>query len=339
MTMLEDRVRSVLASQAAAMEAPDTGPVEQLARVTELPPSPRRPRVLLVAGVAGLVVATGIALAHRATGETVASDASTASSFRFETPTVLLEATSVEVTVAHQVFVPTADLVVAGDPGTPNEYTTLELTWHEHNVEQRIYIYFSSDGTNWWANEIRTYDGNSNAEWIEKRGEFFKTLLGSAFVGDLDLPNLKIHGMHLEAFRRPRSCDSPTSPLALIANFPTIDSAAGGYGATLSVIDTTTCGAVPVSAFTFEYTSDNPAIAAVASRQEIIPDYPPALTRVGLDLVSPGDTTIHAVARDQAGNVIGTADMHVIVRPSDATTTVDTGPALPTTLPAEATLP
>ena len=114
---------------------------------------------------------------------------------------MLLEATTVEVTVADRTFVPPSDVVVDGDPGTPNEYTTLELTWHEHGVEQRIYIYFTSDGTNWWADEIRTYDGNIAAEWIEEHGVFFESPLGSAFVGDLDLPNLKIHGMRLEAFR------------------------------------------------------------------------------------------------------------------------------------------
>jgi hypothetical protein len=192
MTIIEDRIRTVLASQASAMDAPDAGPVEQLARVTGLPTQRHRPRLLMVAVVAGLVVAAGVALAHRSTDDTVANTPAAASSFRFETPTVLLEATTVEVTVANQVFVPTADVEVAGDPGTPNEYTTLELTWHQHDVEQRIYIYFTSDGTNWWANEIRTYDGNSNAEWIEQQGEFFKSVLGTAYVGDVDLPNLKI---------------------------------------------------------------------------------------------------------------------------------------------------
>jgi hypothetical protein len=336
MTMLEDRIRTVLASQAAAMDAPDTGPVEQLARVTELPMARRRPRLLMVAAVAGLVVATGVALSRRDSGDTVTDIPAAASTFRFETPTVLLEAESVEVTVAHQVFVPAGDLVVAGDPGTPNEYTTLELTWHEHDVEQRIYIYFTSDGKSWWANEIRTYDGNANGEWIEKQGEFFKTLLGNAFVGDLDLPNLKIQNMHLEAFRRPSSCNNPTTPLALVSLYPIIDSGVsgvgGGYGATLNVIDTATCSPVPVTAFTFEYTSDNPAVAAVVSQEKTIEGLPATITRVGLDLVAPGETTIHAVARDQAGNVLGTADMHVIVRPNAGT------PA-PTSLPATATLP
>jgi hypothetical protein len=233
----------------------------------------------------------------------------------------------VEVTVAGKTFVPTPDVSVAGDPGVSKESTTLELTWHEQSVEQRINIYFASDGTDWWANEIRTYDGSSDSKWVEQQGQFFKSSLGSAYAGDLDLPNLKIHGMRLEAFRRPSACDNPTTPLALIADFPQIDSVAGGgYGATLQVVDTTTCEALAVSAFTFGYQSDNPGVATVTPQQETIPGYPPTKTRVELVLVAPGLTTIHAVATDEDGTVVGTADMHVIVRPGDATITLDTVP-------------
>jgi hypothetical protein len=331
MTVLEDRIRNVLADQAAAMHVPDAGPAEPAARVTELPASSRRPRLLVAVAAAGLLVASGVALAQRRGADPVADEPASGSGFHFETPTVLLRAASVEVTVAGQTFVPTPDVRVEGDPGTPNEYTTLELTWHERGVEQRIFIYFASDGTNWWANEIRTYDGKTNGDWIEQQGKFFTTQLGGTYVGDLDLPNLKIRGMRLAAFRRPSSCDNPTSPLALVANYPNIDAGVGLYGATLQVVDTATCTPVPASGFTFEFTSENPAVATVQSPQEIIVDYPPTLARVGFNLVIPGDTTIHAVARDQGGTIVGTADMHVIVRPSDGTITADTQVAVATT--------
>ncbi len=338
MTVVEDRIRKVLASQAAAMRVPDASPREQLVQVTELPTSRRRSR-LIMATAALLVAATGVALAQRRTDDSVANGPTASATLRFETPTVLLEAASVEVTVAGQTFTPTTDVLIEGDPGTPNESTTLELTWHQNDIEQRINIYFASDGTNWWANAIWTYDGTKTPEWIERQGEFFKSSLGSAYTGDLDLPNLRIHGMHLEAFRRPSSCDNPTAPLALIANFPKIDAGVGHYGASLAVLDTATCAPVAVSAFTFEYTSDNPAVAAVALQQEIIPNYPTTITRVDIDLVAPGETTIHAVAKDQTGNIVGTADMHVIVGPTDASGTLDTGPPLPTTVPEASTLP
>jgi hypothetical protein len=328
MTVIEDRIRDALANQATAMHVPEARPDEHLARVIQLPTTPRRSRLLMLTAAAGLLVATGVALAQRRTNSPVADSPAAATPFHFETPTVLLDAASVEVDAAGKTFVPAGDLRVEGDPGIPgipNASTTLELTWHEQGVEQRIYIYFTSDGTDWWANMVNTYDGQTNGDWIEQQGEYFKTPLGQAYVGDLDLPNLKIHGMRLEAFRRSSSCDNPTTPLALVANFPKIDSAVGGYGVTMSVFDTATCTAVPVSPFTFEFTSDDPAVAAVPTHQEVFADYPPTLSRAGLDLVAPGETTIHAVAKDQAGNVVGTADMHVIVRPADPSVPVPTG--------------
>lgn len=335
MTMIEERIRAVLASQAAAMHTRSVEPLDgELVDVTQLPVR-RRPRLLMAAAAAILLAGAGVALAQRHADDSAGNsadqpaDPAAVPAFRFETPTVLLQAASVEVTVADKSFVPGADLRVGGDPGTPNEYTTLELTWHEFGVEQRIYLYFASDGIKWWATEIRTYDGAANGGWIERQGRFFETPVGAAYTGDVDLPNLKIHGMRLQAFLRPASCDNPTAPLALIANYPTIDSfAGGGYGATLQVVDTATCRPLPASGFTFEYTSDDPAIAAI-SEPLSPPDYPPVLTRVGLELVAPGTTTIHAVARDQAGNVVGTADMHVVVGPPDATIVADSAPPIP----------
>ena len=46
-------------------------------------------------------------------------------------------------------------------------------------VEMRLNIYFASDGHDWWANEIRTYNGKSPGDWIEYTGTFFRTPLGT----------------------------------------------------------------------------------------------------------------------------------------------------------------
>jgi hypothetical protein len=332
MTITEDRVRNVLANQAAAMRVPEATSSDQFARVIELPTPHRRHRVLMATAAAGLLLAAGFAVAQRRTDNSATEAPASGPTFHFETPTVVLDAASVEVTVAGKSFVPPSNVVAEGDPGVGNEYTTLELTWHDQGVEQRIYIYFASDGTNWWANQINTYDGQVNGEWIEQQGEFFKSPLGGAYAGDLDLPNLKIHDMHLEAFRRPSSCDSPTSPLALIANFPRIDSVVGGYGASLKLLDTTTCQPLAVSDYTFEYQSADPTVAAVSPEQLDFANYPATLTRVDIQLVAPGATVIHAVAKDKAGSVVGTADMQITVRPADATNTPDTGVPVPTTV-------
>jgi hypothetical protein len=332
MTVLEDRIRNVMANQVEAMHVPDATPDEQLARVVALPTARRRPRLLVATAAAGLLIATGFAISQRGTDGSVADSPFGAAGFRFETPVVLLEASSVEVkTALGQTFVPTPDVTVDGDPGMANP--TLELTWHERGIEQRIFIYFTSDGTNWWANEIRTYDGRANAEWNTEQGEFFKSPLGTAYVGNVYLPFLTIQNMRLEAFRRPSACDNPTSPLALVANYPKINAPVADFGATLQVVDTTTCQPLAVSAFTFDYTSDDPAVARLQVPQTIIPDYDPTLTRVELELLAPGETTIHAVATDEAGNVVGSADMQIHVNPGGAPGTNDTAVPVPTSLP------
>lgn len=304
---------------------------EPMVRVVEVPTSRRRSGVLIAAAV--LLVATYVALFQHRAIDSVANGPSAPSSHRFETLRVLLTAGSVNVTVAGHTFAPTGDLLVGGDPGILNQSTELDLIWHQGNIQQRIDIDFASDGTNWWANEIRTYDGSQDRRWIDHQGEFFKSPLGSAYVGDLNLPNLKIHDMHLEAFRRPSSCVNPTAPLAVVANFPKIDAVVGLFGANLSVVDTNTCAPVPVQAFNFEYRVDDPAVVAVVSGAR--PDDPPLMARVDLDLATPGNTTIHAVARDQTGKIVGTADMHVVVRPIDSAGT----PSPPTTVPAGSTVP
>jgi hypothetical protein len=333
MTNIEDQIRVVMTSQADAMRVPDARPGQQMARVIDIPTARRPVRLLMVAAAAVLVVVAVVALTQRRDGSSGVADPAAAGALpvHFETPTVVLDAGSVQVILGDQTFAPTADLRVESDPGTPNEYTTLELTWHEGGVEQRINMYFQSDGVDWWANEIRTYDGN-RADWMEPaaQGQYFKSPLGTAYTGNVDLPNLRIEGMTLQAFRRPSACDNPTSPLALVADYPRIDSVPGGFGASFQVLDTATCSALPVASFSFEYTSDDPSVAVVPAQQEVIPDYPAAKTRIDIRLVAAGQTTIHAVARDAGGNIAGTADMHVTVRQTDEAAPLDTA-APPTT--------
>jgi hypothetical protein len=78
------------------------------------------------------------------------------------------------------------DVHVHSDRGW-STYCTLELEWLEHGKEMRLFIYFTADTTHWWADEIRTYDGQfPDGDWIFYTGIFFKSELGSAFIGDVD---------------------------------------------------------------------------------------------------------------------------------------------------------
>ena len=89
---------------------------------------------------------------------------------------------------ANQKFFTARDAVVTvhGDPGDRG-YWTLEAEWIEQGVRMRLFIYFTSDGTDWWASSIRTYDGTDDGDWVIYEGEFFRTPLGEPYAGNLDI--------------------------------------------------------------------------------------------------------------------------------------------------------
>jgi len=78
------------------------------------------------------------------------------------------------------------DVAVHSDPGNAT-YRTLEVTWQEHGVEMRLNLYFDGDASSWWVSEIRVYDGTAPGEWVGRKGTWFKSPLGAAWAGDLDL--------------------------------------------------------------------------------------------------------------------------------------------------------
>ncbi len=131
----------------------------------------------------------------------------------WETSTVLFSAQAVEIDIDGTVFVPPAaspTLEVDSDPGDA-EYTTLEVEWMDEGREMRLYIYFQADSSRWWSDEIRTYDGQANAEWVYYEGRFFDRPLGSTFEGSLELSSttdsglpatLTLTDLHLLAFRQ-----------------------------------------------------------------------------------------------------------------------------------------
>ncbi len=75
---------------------------------------------------------------------------------------------------------------IDSDPGNA-EYWTLEADWDEHDREQRLFLYFGSDGSDWWVDEIRAYDGYPTGEWVYAHGPFFSTPLGESFEGDVQV--------------------------------------------------------------------------------------------------------------------------------------------------------
>jgi hypothetical protein len=68
-----------------------------------------------------------------------------------------------------------------------NQGHTIELKWNEHGAEMRVYIYAASDGTDWYVDEIRIYDGVPNdSEWVYYEGqEYFRAPLGQPDRGEV----------------------------------------------------------------------------------------------------------------------------------------------------------
>lgn len=337
-------------------------------QVVELDAFRQRPRrsatsVLVGAAAAVLLVVGGLALLQRgdqpapsaaANGGVVAGSAK---AFSFTTPTVSLSADSISVIDGDRSFSPTNAQVTSEPSG--DKHATLEITWTEGGAEQRIFMFFTSDGTDWWATEIRTYDtASGEPDWHEPiaTGTFFSTPLGSAYTGDLDLPNLRITGMTLQAFLAPAACEAPTAPIALVADYPNIVAPAGGFGASLQLIDTATCTGLPVASYTFDYTTDDPSVALIADAgwpnngsmpveattvpvdqsgpTTTVAPYFETRARVSLQLVAPGTTVIHATVRDENGVIVGTADMNVTVTETPQQTIVSsTAPVPPATQP------
>jgi hypothetical protein len=79
------------------------------------------------------------------------------------------------------------DMKVHSDPR--GDHWTLEVAWLEAKLEQRLNMYFRTDGTSWWIDEIRVYDGVApNPDWAKlPPGPYAQTPVGQMFRGDIDI--------------------------------------------------------------------------------------------------------------------------------------------------------
>ena len=208
-TEIERDLGRLFEAQAEALVPPAISPNDLTGANVDRPRLPWRARtgwLLAVAAAAVALVVVGLLVGGGVTPtETGPADGS---SFLFETSTVRLQADTIEVNTAGKTFSPNETITVSSDPGTPNEYTTLELTWFEHGVEMRIYLYFASDGSDWWVTEVRTYDGDNPGEWlIVDDEEHFRSFLGRPFQGEVvAVGAMRMTGVELEGFLAPGAC-------------------------------------------------------------------------------------------------------------------------------------
>lgn len=317
---LEGRLGALFDRQAEALPAAGrewTG-IEYATAPTTRPRT--RPRYVLAAtAVIPLVMIIAVALIAIGSddrGSGYGQAPAVGSPFHVETRQVTLDADAFSIEAGGQRFVTASPLDVHSDPGT-TEYTTLELEWGEDDVAMRLYVYFTSDGREWWSNEIRTYDGSAQGEWIYYTGEFFRSARGTPFVGDLDLTasdhgvegRLQFDNLRLEAFRRPAACVNPSGPFALEPGVDRIEMSVGpnvGYGVRVSVLDTASCAPVAdQDRFTYRWLVRDPTIVTVT----------PDGSRADLQSTVGGTTFLHVTAEDpDSGAVVAAVDIEVIAR-------------------------
>ncbi len=87
------------------------------------------------------------------------------------------------ITNGQKYFGKTGEIAFHSDPGSYG-YTTLEVEWQENEREMRLYMYFYANESEWWLNEIRTYNGQIPGDWITYQGPFFRVPRGVSFHGD-----------------------------------------------------------------------------------------------------------------------------------------------------------
>jgi hypothetical protein len=244
---------------------------------------------------------------------------------KWRAPFVELDAADFRIEAGGQEFLGNDPAIrVSGDPGRPNEYTSFEAEWHENGVPMRLYIYFKSDGVEWWSNEMRIYDSSPDGEWITFTGEFFRQPLGRAFTGDLDLVDpitggaLHLQGLRLQAFLPPEECSAEMPPYTIEVLYPEIELQAipgVGFAASVRLLDAECQTVTDDPAISYSWSLDDPNLVALASGcldgRDLAACSAPRVELVGRSV---GETTLRVAAtRTSDGTVVAEATMQVTV--------------------------
>jgi hypothetical protein len=295
-----------------------------------------RPRSAFVAAIAVaavvLVVVGIIGAASTRDAVRVGGQPGTGTAVHFETEQVRLDASALQIEANGRTFTSEgADVDVHSDPGTAT-YQTLELDWHEHGVEMRLYLYFASDTRDWWVSNLATYNGRSNGDWIGYRGPLFRTALGSAFTGDVDLvpegtpqgAHLHIANMRLQPFLPPAACATGKGAYAIESNegaqLSLIAEPNAAFNDTVTLYDRATCSAVSTPGrFTYLITSDAPDVIGVdrvGCPGGLPGGYCATHEYFSLSAKAPGRTTVHITAVDirRIHVVVATLDVGVTAK-------------------------
>jgi hypothetical protein len=241
--------------------------------------------------------------------------------FEWNIRTLELRAQELRIEVGGKVFVADAsNFELTSEVGDTNRDQTFEVKWQEHGVEMRMSIAFTSDGTDWWADEIRTYDGNAPGAWVTYRGEFFRSPLGQPFVGDLHLPadatshdgtgSLTLTGLRVQAFVPDVPCTEDHVTADIL--FPEASSVPeGGPNVAATVrLQKGLCAVFEASPYTFTWEVDDPTIVEVTPACAAGTSGPTCQT-AELKLLRDGETTLRVTVRDASGATVAEGSLFI----------------------------
>lgn len=163
---------------------------------------------LLAVGVVGVSIGVGAMWGTRpAVVPTPALPRLEGDAVDWRTPVVELAARQLAIDAGGHRFLGVARPDLVSDPGDPTRWT-LEATWREQGVEQRLSLYFAADDASWWVDRIGVYDGDDSPKWATfgppPDGAWMRTPLGETFSGDLNVEGASATGpvrLHLGGLR------------------------------------------------------------------------------------------------------------------------------------------
>ncbi len=209
-----------------------------------------------------------------------------------------------------------------GELGT-REKSNLRLEGNRDRVPVLVEFDFESDGTDWWASEIRTSFGESGTDWLRETGEFFRSPLGTTFTGDLMLDHLTMTELEVLAFKKPVACLVPKHALAVGFNEPYATIYTGfnidywREPATtellLRLFDSASCTPSDIDGLDVEVNVVDPTVFGF---DEIIDHEEVGVFGLQLDVKRAGGTRIEVLVRDSDGLVVAeltfTAQSHPV---------------------------
>lgn len=265
-----------------------------------------------------------------APGAEAPSDAAAGQALTWTAPRYTLTADEFAIDAGGVLFQASAPqaIEVRGDPGD-ERYMTVEATWMEHGVEMRLYIYLHNDGIEWWSDEIRTYDGQAEGEWIVYTGDFFRSPMGEAFRGDVDLVSdgsqpiagtLHLGNLQLWVFQPPSQCGGP-GDYVLTKPFPRVDMSVGPafYRGYVELRDATTCTVIADQTdFAYDWVIDDPGVSTMLIEAGCVNGVLEPCPRAWFEVhpVSAGATVMRVgVTQVSSGTKVASAAIPVIVGP------------------------